>query len=341
MNVATVRVLNVQQSGAVDHSSGRPPKVTLAMPVYNGENYIHEAIDSILKQTFDDFELIITDNASTDRTQAICESFAAEDNRIRYVSNARNLGASENYNVGFRLGRGEYLKWAAHDDHLSDNFLECCVEALDKHPDTAVAFARTICIDGQGVPISTVGEETPSLIDPDPGQRFYQAIVQSGTCFPIFGLFRRSLLEQSMLHQPYYGSDRALLAEMAILGNFRRIDAATFYNREHTTRSINIDDKLTRSIWQTGTASRKASAEHLMLARHLFRIAGRHREVASPLYLRRKLSRFLLKPVQLSRYGLESLALVSPRAARLLKTAVNGFRHDKSSNTQPDGEAQR
>ena len=87
------------------------PKVSLALPVYNGANYLAEALQSILGQDFRDFELIITDNASEDRTAEICGRFAEADARIRYVRNARNLGAAENYNRGFSLASGTYFKW--------------------------------------------------------------------------------------------------------------------------------------------------------------------------------------------------------------------------------------
>ena len=104
-----------------NHSADEPtavPRVTIGLPVYNGENYLAEAIDSILGQTFTDFELIISDNASTDRTEEICRRYAAEDDRIRYFRHDRNRGASPNYNFTVEKARGEYFKWAAHDDVL-------------------------------------------------------------------------------------------------------------------------------------------------------------------------------------------------------------------------------
>ena len=99
------------------------PAVTLSMPVYNGAGYIRTAITSCLEQDFEDFELIITDNASTDGTEDICRGFASVDRRVRYVRNSHNLGAAPNYNLGFRMGRGRYFKWCAHDDFISRDFL--------------------------------------------------------------------------------------------------------------------------------------------------------------------------------------------------------------------------
>lgn len=295
------------------------PKLTLAMPVYNGTNYIRDALDSILAQTFTDFELIVCDNASEDETCAIVEEYAAKDDRIRLIRNPRNLGASANYNLGYEHGRGEYLKWCAHDDTLSPNNLEACIEVLDARPDVALAFASTRGITGSGRITQPTGEETPSLEDNDPAVRFRQAIELSGTCFPIFGVFRRANLDRSTLHRPYYGSDRGVIAEHAIMGKFVRVEDAIFYNREHEQRSINIDDKVQRSLWQTGKKSRGAAAEHLNLTKHLFEIASRHGDVVSPWRLYGHLLGRSLKPIQLGRYGLELANMISPAAAGAAK----------------------
>lgn len=289
------------------------------MPVYNGSNFIRDALDSIVAQSFADFELIVCDNASQDDTCAIVQDYTARDERIQLIRNSRNIGASANYNLGFRHGRGRYLKWCAHDDRLSPNYLEACVGVMDAEPDVALAFGSTLGITSTNEIVRPVGDETPSLDSNDPAERFRQAVELSGTCFPIFGVFRRANLELSTLHRPYYGSDRAVLAEAAIMGKFRRVEEAIFYNREHEQRSINIDDKARRSLWQTGRKSRGAAAEHLQLARHLFEIAGRHRDITSPWPLRATLLRRSLRPIQLGRYALELTHLVSPAAAQAAK----------------------
>ncbi|QFT77351.1 glycosyltransferase family 2 protein [Erythrobacter sp. THAF29] len=291
------------------------PKVTLAMPVFNGSNYIRDALDSILAQTFTDFELVVCDNASTDETCAIVQEYAAKDPRIVLIRNPKNLGASANYNLGFEHGRGRYLKWCAHDDQLSANFLAECVKVLDASPDVALAFGSTRGITPTNEITTPTGADTPSLDSDDPAMRFRQAIELAGTCFPIFGLFRRENLAKSTLHRPYYGSDRAVLAEAALMGKFVRVEDAIFYNREHEQRSINIDDKVQRSLWQTGKKSRGAAAEHLNLTRHLFEIASRHGDIVSPWRLYGHLLGRSLRPRQLGRYGLELANIVSPALA--------------------------
>ena len=99
------------------------PRVSIGLPVYNGELFLENALDSILSQTYSDFELIISDNASDDKTEEICRSYAARDKRVRYSRNAHNLGAAPNYNRVYHLARGRYFKWASHDDVLAPEFL--------------------------------------------------------------------------------------------------------------------------------------------------------------------------------------------------------------------------
>ncbi|MGE0409137.1 MAG: glycosyltransferase family 2 protein [Amphiplicatus sp.] len=300
------------------------PRVSLAMPVYNGENYIEAAIASILTQDFADFELIITDNASSDRTESICRQYAEKDSRVNYVRNPKNLGAAPNYNRGFELARGDYLKWCAHDDLISPNYLSECVKILDERPEVALAFGRTQCIDSHGAHIPMVGEAIPSLAGLSPAGRFGKVIRFSGTCFEIFGLFRMETLRKTSLHRLYYGSDRALLAETALLGEFAPADKAVFYNREHRTRSINIDDKRVRRQWQFAEA-KGASFEHWSLLNHLVEISGRHPDCAPVISTFATVASFALTPVQLGRYVLEVIGAVSPGAHQWLRRRALGL----------------
>src|SRR5581483_2124327 len=134
---------------------GASPKVSIGLPVFNGERYLAETIQSILAQTFSDFELIISDNASTDRTEDICRSFAAVDGRIRYVRNKHNIGAVGNYNNVQRLARGAYFRWANYDDLIAPNMVARCVEVLDNEPTVILAYTKSQLIDQDGVVLST------------------------------------------------------------------------------------------------------------------------------------------------------------------------------------------
>ena len=109
------------------------PRLSIGLPVYNGENYLAESLDALLGQSYEDFELIISDNASTDGTADICRRYGKQDSRIRYIRQPRNIGLAPNHNVVLDQARGELFKWASHDDLYARDLLKCCVEALDEY----------------------------------------------------------------------------------------------------------------------------------------------------------------------------------------------------------------
>ncbi len=298
------------------------PAVSLCLPVFNGARYLESTVRSLLAQDFADIELIITDNASTDATRDICEAAALRDKRVRYVRHERNIGAAPNYNSGAALARGKYIKWCAHDDEISPNFISATSRVLDARPEVTLAFGLTVGIDPEGVRLGVIPGEMGSIDDDDPAVRFVRSIREAATCFPIFGLFRAETLRRSSGHRFYYGSDRALLAEIALLGRCVRVDEAVFFNREHPSRSINIPDLAERSRWQTGRRSRRAAMEHINLALHLVEIARRHPDVVAPHRALAALSTHLLSPRQIGRYGLDVIRFLSPRLATSLKRTL-------------------
>ena len=308
------------------------PKISIGIPVYNGANYLGEMIDSILAQTFSDFELIITDNASTDETAEVVNSYAKDDPRIRYFLNEKNIGAAGNYNRCFEHGRGEYFKWCAHDDQLSPNYLEACLKLLEADPNLVMAYGTKVEIDNKGNELPQDFDREFVNYTDSPSDRFYfQTALLKAPCAAIFGLFRRSALEISSLHRPYYSSDRALLAEVAILGNYAVSDEAVYYCRMHETRSVNIADIMERSKWISGTSNRFTSAEHINLARHLFEITGRHKNVSSAWKLRLKLFRFMAHPRQVSRYILDVVGIFMPRVVFWIKSRSAHFKNSSNA----------
>lgn len=219
------------------------PMVSIGVPVWNGENYLTTALDSLLSQTFTDFEVVISDNASSDRTQEIGMAYAARDRRVRYIRQPTNLGAAPNYNAVFRQGRGgPYFMWLAHDDVLEPAFLERCVAALEGHPERVVAYTLHHTIDSDGSQIATSGA-TPGLGSEDPSVRVATALSPKCDGVPpwaIFGVMRRDVLENTRLHGSYTGSDRTLVVEMALAGELYEVDEHLLLNREHEARSIRI-----------------------------------------------------------------------------------------------------
>jgi glycosyltransferase involved in cell wall biosynthesis len=317
-----------------DLSSSDLPSVSLALPVYNGEKFISDAIRSILAQDHENFELIITDNASTDGTEKICRDFAASDPRVRYVRNERNLGAGPNYNLGFELSRGKYFKWCACDDRITEDFISACVASLERNQDAVLAYGTTQTIDQNGLLVPLVGKMlAPQQADGGPVGRFKKFLNDRNTNFEIFGLHRSAALKNSTMHRPYYGSDKTLMAELTLLGRFIFVPGITFYNREHPDRSINIWDKKALARWIDTSASGKDYRPNLQRLEQLIEIAVRHREIVSPVRALGVVFTWTLRPAQLGRCVAELIGLVSPSAQlwllrtarRLLNWTENGF----------------
>src|SRR5690348_2515296 len=126
------------------------PRLSVGLPVYNGERYLAETLDSLIEQTFEDFELIISDNASTDGTAGICRRYEKLDSRIRYFRQPRNIGGAPNHNFVARQARGELFKWVSADDLYARDLLERCVDALNDLPHVVLAHPWTATIDGSG-----------------------------------------------------------------------------------------------------------------------------------------------------------------------------------------------
>jgi glycosyltransferase involved in cell wall biosynthesis len=242
---------------------GVQPRVSVTLPVYNGERYLSHAISSILGQTFRDFELIISDNASTDATEEICRGFAARDRRVRYVRQARNVGASPNFNICYRLASGEYFKWAAHDDFLEPEYLAACIEALDAEPDAVLCQSLVRLVDDQDRLIEVYRAVEPAAASPDPALRF-AARMRNPRCLDIWGVIRRSALEDSVLIGSYIGMDRALLLELALRGQFLAIERPLFSNRDHPERATRITRTQTRK--HLATVYDTANAGHTVLS---------------------------------------------------------------------------
>lgn len=209
--------------------------MSIGLPVYNGDNYLDEAIRSILEQTFTDFELIICDNASTDRTAQICLDHAARDPRVRYYYNERNLGAGPNFNRAFELARGEYFRWAAHDDLLAPTYLERCVDVLDADPGVVLCHTLTQVIGDRG---EGLARELQGLDHDDVVERFEVLTLQPHWCLEIFGLMRAAALRRTGLYRPYFGTDKTVLVELALQGRFQRVQEPLFLNRDHPERSL-------------------------------------------------------------------------------------------------------
>ena len=209
----------------------------MGLAVYNGENFLADALRSLVEQDYRDMEIIIGDNASTDDTLAICERFAALDARIRIVRSDENRGLSWNHNRLVPEARGEYFKWAAHDDRYLPSFVSSCVDVLDRHRDVVLCYTNTVDIDGDDE-FMKAWPATNRASSTDPVTRFRDVLMNERQCFPIYGVMRTEAVRSTVLMANYAGSDHPLLAELALRGRFVEVPEALFEHREHAERSI-------------------------------------------------------------------------------------------------------
>jgi len=221
-----------------------PPRVSVGMPVRNGERYLESSLDSLLAQDFDNFELIVSDNGSTDATEAICRAYSQRDRRIRYYRATTNLGAAWNYNRVAALARGELFRWATHDDLVAPNHLSRCVAALDQAgPQVVLCYPRTVSIDADGNRLPP-HDDLLNLWMEEPARRFQAVLTNPGHWNPIFGLMRLSALRQTSLIRAYWASDTVLLAELSLLGKFLEIPEDLFFRRYHENTSYRANTTL-------------------------------------------------------------------------------------------------
>jgi glycosyltransferase involved in cell wall biosynthesis len=216
----------------MDPVSGKPPRVSIGLAVYNGEKFLRQAIESLLAQTWTDFELILSDNASTDSTEAICREYAARDPRIRYSRNPVNIGGVNNENLTFTLARGEFFRLAAHDDVCEPTLIEKCVAALDAHPEAVLCHTAIVEIDEEGREIGRRYGREGCLGTPQ--ARFRQLSWRWYPCEATYSVIRAEVLRRTRLQQNYTGSDRVLLCELALHGPFLQLEEPLFKKRFHS-----------------------------------------------------------------------------------------------------------
>lgn len=219
------------------------PKVSVGLPVYNGERFIAAAIESVLNQTFGNLELIISDNSSTDRTEEICRGYAARDNRVRYFRNPTNIGVNPNFRRAFSLAQAEYFKWTAHDDLQTYDFLEKAVPVLDSNPHIVVCYPRVAVINEKGERIAgrSYGLDPELARESRPQDRLEKILWINWGSPPIYGLMRSSVLSKTPLLATTYAADQVLLAELALSGGFYEIGEELLLHREHPHRSVHAN----------------------------------------------------------------------------------------------------
>lgn len=206
------------------------------MPMYNCEKFVARSIESLLAQTFGDFELVISDNASTDGGEEICRSYAARDPRIRYVRRETNIGGPGNFRYVFSLCRGEYHKWSTADDYWDPAFAARCIAVLDADPSVVLCYSKTKLIDADDALLEDY-QDNLHLLDPSPRRRFNTLLSTIGLCNAHLGVIRRSAMERTRLIGPQHASDVHFLAELTLFGKFFLLPEHLFFRRFHTQSS--------------------------------------------------------------------------------------------------------
>jgi glycosyltransferase involved in cell wall biosynthesis len=258
------------------------PRLSVGLPVYNGEKYVAASIEALLGQTYEDFELIISDNASTDSTPDICLDYAKADKRVRVIRQHTNVGLAPNHNVVRDAARGEFFKWAAADDLYGRDLLRSCVEALDRHPDVVLAHAYEGVVDEDGH--VTQAMEYPLLTDASrPSDRFRSVLFGCSGLFESrdpaqpgmvrvdndgilsacdeYGVIRTEALRRTKPHGSYHHPDRIIVCELALRGRFHITPEWLYFRRDTTDRSYNVSTKL-RTRCEIMDPARKNRLKH-------------------------------------------------------------------------------
>lgn len=284
------------------------PTVSIGLPVYNGEAFVAEAIESILAQTFPDFELVISDNASADRTEQICRRYAAADGRIRFFRLERNIGAAANFNLVFHRSSGRYFKWGAHDDLIRPTYLERCVAALEADPEAVLCqpIVEIVHGAGEGEIYDHGAFGTGALRQSDR----LAARLRARRCTEVFGVIRREALQNTALIADHVGADRTLLIELALRGRFLGVPEILFVNRDHPARFTRRHKTLhAQAAWYAAAGPQRRvlrtwilySACLDLVQRHVPTPAERRRcylEMIRSIAYRRRWFRLLMEPVE-------------------------------------------
>ena len=232
------------------------PKISLALPVYNGERYLEGCLASIISQSFEDFELVVSDNASTDSTLEILERFAERDPRIRIIRQPKNVGAAQNFNLLFGETKADIFKWCAHDDRLDPDYLLETYSALQAAPEAVLAHSHTVIHD-MDQNTHEVFAPAFSMTTSDRAMRLREVFLHGRRCYEVFGLLRRSALEKTDLIGNYRGGDNVLLFRLALLGQFVIVPKPLFTLGRHTDQSTTLlNNSQAYHAWFTGQSNK-------------------------------------------------------------------------------------
>jgi glycosyltransferase involved in cell wall biosynthesis len=209
-------------------------KVIIGLPVYNGQKYLSAALESHLSQSFGDFDLVISDNGSTDATPEICAGYARKDTRVKYLRSAENRGLLWNHRRVFDAieSPSQYFRWAAADDIMEPGLLQAMVAVLNTRPEVEAVVPNTKNIDEDGETIGSMGRAL-DLQSSDVCERARQVLVGNYQHVIAFGLFRASTLRLMRTGPNYVGWDPIFVWELALRGQMVLTTGPALLRRYH------------------------------------------------------------------------------------------------------------
>ena len=229
--------------------------ITVGVPVYNGERYLARTLDSLLNQTVRDFIVLVGDNASTDRTAAIVESYAARDSRVRHVRHPRNLGAAANYTRLCQMAETEFFRWSAGDDCSEPRFLEVCLEGLQRDPEAVLVYPRIMMIDAEDQRLGEY-EEGLHLPHARPSDRFFTLLQNIRLCNALYGVGRTAVFRRTRLLGSYLGSDMVFQAELSLYGKIVEVSETLLLRRMHDDSFTSMTLQQQREFMNPGRGRR-------------------------------------------------------------------------------------
>ena len=204
------------------------PLVSVGMPIFNGAETLTKALDSVLEQDYQNLEIIISDNASTDTTPEICKTYVQKDSRIKYSRLKNNFGVVGNFNRTFELSSGKYFIWAACDDTIEQSLVRECVEKMEQYPEAVLCYFYSAAYLGQGGPkVYSLGSD--GLENIEGIVKRYEAILSCHPDTALYGLFRSSAVRKTKVFQAVLGGEKIFLLELIIYGGFVQVPRVLFH----------------------------------------------------------------------------------------------------------------
>lgn len=229
------------------------PLVSIGVPVLNGERFLERALASLVAQDYGNLEIIISDNASTDRTRQICTWYARNDDRVVYRRNDYNVGAAANYNLVAERASGRYFKWAAHDDWIAPSFVRCCVRHLERDEGLVLCWSSMGVVDDTGEVFRLVTEVLRGADSCQASERF-RCVLRDlrDPTGPVFGLMRLDVLRDTPGIRNSPEPDRTLVAELSLRGRIRQIDDVLFFHYGPPGHALHYGDprRRKRASWE-------------------------------------------------------------------------------------------